>query len=375
MNFFETLNIYGIGPKSQDEFIKHSKFMSYVENSNSKKNNKEKRCFICKKKNITFCNSHTIPQFVLKNIAENGKLNNTQIFNSARLVNTESGINNALTFHSICKNCDNTVFKLYETPENIENELTQDIMKQIALKNHLSRLFKHNKEKRMHSFVLNSPKNTSGAKTAKDMVKQMEIVTEYNCCYNRRQANTILKFINDDTKLYKLSYYKKLDYVVPLTIQSNSVLAIGFNDELLVNGFKTQDLDIADDIHLCIYPLKTQTVICIFCSANIEVYDDFFNTLNKKKLSEQLSIINFITFAYFEDIYLHQKLDSSILNDSNLQRLIHAQMMTLCDKSVMENLSVSEHDQLQLESVNEDFSIDNHSNIPNLLDKKYKIVN
>ena len=37
-------------------------------------------CLICKKKITSFCNSHSLPQFVLKKIANNGMIYNSNIF-------------------------------------------------------------------------------------------------------------------------------------------------------------------------------------------------------------------------------------------------------------------------------------------------------
>ncbi len=371
MNFYETLNLHGHGPQTQNEYIDFNKFFSSVQKTPK---NKQKRCFICGQKNIEYCNSHTIPHFVLKNIATNGKLNNTQIFNSALLFASESGLNNTQTFHSICKVCDNNIFKEYETPENIKKEPNQEIMKQIALKNHISRLYKNNKEKRTYNYVLNAHKNTPNAHFAKTMAKHYLPVTEYNCCYNRRQAKRIIKNLSNDVILYKLCYYRKLDYVVPYTIQSNSILSFGFNNELLVNSFKDGDLDIADDIHLCIYPLENQSIILIFCSTDINDYDNFFAELKTKKVSEQLSIINFITFAYFENIYLHKDIDQSTIDNDSLQKLTHEQFATISYRGLIEGMSQEERNQMKLESLENNFSISNHFEIPNLLDKKNKII-
>jgi len=373
MDFYETINLHGVGAKTQEEFIDFSKFMSTIQKSRLKEKDKNKRCFICKKKNKDVCNSHTIPRFVLKNIAKDGKLNNTQIFNSAKLIKNESGINNTHTFHSICKNCDNTIFKEYETPENLENEPTQKIMKQIALKNHISRFNKHNEEKKLYNHILKDFKNFQSGEVVAHFVKQILPVTEHNYCYNRKRANAILKALSTDTKLYKLCYYKKLNHVVPFSIQANSILSLGFNDELLANTFEFTDFDNVDDIHFCIYPLKSQTVIFIFCSVDMNIYDNFFNILKEKNTAEQLSILNFISFAYFEDIYLHQQLDSSILNNSHLQKLTQEQMMAISNQSNVKHLSVKEREKLKLGSLNKNFSIINHTKIPNLLDEQYKV--
>ena len=55
------------------ESMDAKKFMSRLVKS-SKQKAKLKVCPLCGKEQTSFCNSHSIPQFVLNNIAVNGKL-------------------------------------------------------------------------------------------------------------------------------------------------------------------------------------------------------------------------------------------------------------------------------------------------------------
>ena len=364
--YYKTLNLEGFGPRSQEEYIKFSKFMSSF---NIPKKEKEKRCFVCKKKGIKYCNSHTIPQFILRNITHDGKLWNTQIFNSAKFINKEVGINSTQVFHCICSDCDNKIFKEYETKENYQTEPSQLMLKQIALKNHISRFYKHNIEKRMFNSVLKEFTNITN--DLEQIIRYKIKVTEHNYRYNNKRANFLLKTLNNDV-LYKICFYKKLNYVVPYTVQANSILCLGFNDEKLASTFDYPSLDYADDIHFCIYPLEKESVIFIFCDKSLTIYDDFFEALKAKDEEEQLSIINFIAFAYFEDIFLNNKINTSIIENYSMKYITQEQMITYSDASKIKNLTKEEHEFYKWNALS-NFSIDNNHKIPNLLSLEYRI--
>ena len=71
---------------------------------------KPTKCLICGKELNSFCNSHSLPKFVLKQIADNGKILTGHAF-SSHPINDEFGVNNALTFQLICDECDIHIFK------------------------------------------------------------------------------------------------------------------------------------------------------------------------------------------------------------------------------------------------------------------------
>lgn len=367
-NYYKTLNLEGLGPKTKEDYIYFNKYISSL---NSKKSTKEKRCFICNKKNIKYCNSHTIPQFILRNITQNGKLLNTQIFNSAKLLNKETGVNNSQVFHCICSDCDNKIFKEYETKENYQVEPNQLMLKQIALKNHISRFCKHNEEKHTYSNILKEIKRGKAYPIAD--INSIIKVTEHNYRYNNKRARLILKNLNNSTDLYKLCFYKKLNYTVPYVLQANSVLSLGFNNEKLADTFAFKSFDYADDIHFCIYPLENESVIFIFCDKSLKIYDNFFETLKTKIDNNQLSILNFIAFAYFEDIFLNNKIDVSVINNDFMKQITQEQMITYADASDIQNLTKEEQEQYRWNALR-NFSISNNNKIPNLLSYEYRII-
>lgn len=105
-------------------------------------------CLLCGKKMSSACNSHVVPQFILKNISENGQISYGHAFSKIRVMGLEkpTGINNAYPFRLICKECDQRRFCNYENPKNLKEfdsldlNLKKQIMCEMAIKAHLSHI-------------------------------------------------------------------------------------------------------------------------------------------------------------------------------------------------------------------------------------------
>lgn len=87
---------------------------------------------------------------------------------------------------------------------------------------------------------------------------------------------------------------------------------------------------------------------------------------------EQISIINFLIFAYFEEVFLCKELDKSIFENVRLRKLSQEQLLTISNPEKILKLTKEEQDKYQWDSLN-NFNISNHCNIPNLLDISQKI--
>ncbi len=134
-NFFKLIPlVYDMSHLSKESKAQHEKLIRskrYL----ARKELIGMKCFYCGE-NIASCNSHFVPKSYLQNISSNGV-----VFLANRAIKFEgledqSGLNNAGTFHLICRSCDNTIFKDYEN-FNYDTEPTIKILAQIALKNYL----------------------------------------------------------------------------------------------------------------------------------------------------------------------------------------------------------------------------------------------
>lgn len=108
----------------------------------SRKDAKSEVCFYCGEKCSSFCNSHSIPAFFLRNIALEGNLYSNNKLVSLPLLDEDKGVNQSGTFQIICRDCDSKIFSEYENPDNYENVPTSKMIAQIAMKNYLKSISK-----------------------------------------------------------------------------------------------------------------------------------------------------------------------------------------------------------------------------------------
>ena len=64
---------------------------------------RKNECLWCGKKITSFCNSHSVPQCVLKNIEVNGKFDYFNTLAELPVMNLDKGLNEAGTFKLLCR--------------------------------------------------------------------------------------------------------------------------------------------------------------------------------------------------------------------------------------------------------------------------------
>lgn len=287
---------------------KISKFMK--ESRSAAKRNK---CFHCKKEVSSFCNSHSVPAFTLRNIAKNGNLVNLNNFIEIPFQDKQSGLQKTGTFQIICKNCDNTIFADYENPENYDTSQSpsQKMLSQIALKSYLLAINKKFVEMEMFK------------KTGLNVDYIMQLMEaeyldyeEYYDGYKKAKRN-----LEKDWSDYFLIYYKKLDYTVPIAFQDKIALINSFDNEIINNIYNFEPNYHAKDLHICVFPLESSTAIIMFVhNKDASRYRKFYKEFRKMNEEEKLEIINFLIIAYSENFFLspylpHDILDNKELND------------------------------------------------------------
>ena len=112
----------------------------------AQKDSKPEKCILCGKNQTSFCNSHSVPQMILKNIADNGKVLQANVLFDLEVLDLDKGVNNSGTFHIICNDCDNKYFNDYENPIALLNKPTDKMLAEIALKDTLIQLDKRDQE-------------------------------------------------------------------------------------------------------------------------------------------------------------------------------------------------------------------------------------
>ena len=220
-----------------DQIIEFRKLLG-KQIKNAKGKSRHQKCLLCDQPG-GFCNSHTIPQFCLENIAWNGDLNSFNTLMDTDLLSKDSGINNAGTFHIICKSCDGKKFQEYENPTAYASAPTDSMLNQIVLKTVLRDIYKHEMEVEMYE-------------ASKQMLKEKSPFLSFffSLMINAQiDARTIdLKECYDtfskakeclSTKKHwlRMISYDTLPFTSPIAFQGMVALVTGVNGEIINNIF------------------------------------------------------------------------------------------------------------------------------------------
>lgn len=317
---------------------------------------KGEHCLICKKKCSSFCNSHTVPQFILKNIEENG-----YICQSSGLILGENnpisdifkGIKNTGVFKCICNDCDKKYFANYENPYTILGKPTQIVLREIALKNNLKQIAKKMVEKQIHIYMKeNYGKQSPLAEYCDDDTRD-----------HKKEFLRILKGINGKKEIYyDLVYWNILDYTVPLAYQGKLVLRGDLEGHLINNIATTDSRDFMEAVNIAIFPITGQTVIMMFIDESYSKYHNFIKQFRKLEEKEKLELINYIVFRYDEEYYINKSVYNKIKNEKALKRIclnVDIWLRRPCEKGELRQYMLSE--------------LKNLTSIPNLLSKEFAL--
>lgn len=288
-------------PESKERQIEISKFYSKITaevNAIAKKDT----CYLCGKPCSSFCNSHSIPQFMLHSVAQNGKVI-SYIQKELSPEKNDPGVKSAGTFQLICRSCDNTVFQEYESPDSYSCTPSDKMLAQIALKNYLHMLWKRTNEIEYYRLL---PKYFPHS-------KQMTQVKLYFAERDLRDYRKMYLYAKRalDRNLsgkYYLCFYRELDYIVPYASQAAITLFSDLDDNIVNNIFIESDEYSIECIHVCVFPLETRSVIMAFVEAGNKRYRRFYRQLNKLSLDDQLATLNYIVFSNTENVFVHSSL-------------------------------------------------------------------
>lgn len=268
---------------------------------------KETNCLICKKRKSD-CNSHIVPQSILKNISENGKVvygAKLQVLNYDKIFEFEKGIKNAFTFHLICRECDTLCFKNYENNINelyeILHKNEQKILSEIALKNYLSH-FNMWQDQYNFSKVTVKINNLSNQADLKELKEKVNFLSKRN------------------TK-FTIVYKNKLNYNCQIATQTCIRLKYDFKGKELYNSMDLYE--VAKYIHLIIFPNQdnTTTIVLFTEKENIKFYNSWVKGFKSLKPSSKLHYISYLLFAYDEQFYLSPKFANILIKNEKALKL------------------------------------------------------
>ncbi len=345
---------------SSDEIIEVRKMLAQ-QIKNARSNSRHKKCMLCDQVG-GFCNSHTIPQFCLENIAWNGKLNSFDTLIDSALLNKDSGINNAGIFHIICRPCDSKVFQDYEKAGAYEGVPSEAAINQIVLKTVLRDIYKHETEIEMFEASKKVMKEKSPFLSFfVNMMLEAQInarSTDIQECYDI--FNRAKDFLNTHESWLRIVSYDKLNFTVPIAFQGMVALITGVHGEVINNIFEHNGEYKMEYLHIAVFPLKQSTAIILFIDANCTRYSQFEKYITETSLENRLEIIGRIIFLYTEDYYLSKQLDENIIKYLQEPAKIIHDMATFNPRRSIKK------------AVNE-FDLRRHNNIPNIFTKEHAI--
>lgn len=329
--------------------------------SDARHNSKASKCLVCEKSDVKFCNSHSIPQFCLRNISSTGKLSTTnEVIDMRFFLKKTAGINEAGTFKNICTGCDSTIFQDYEKPETYEKQPDNKVLSEIALKCSLRMIYKRNVEIEVYKQMLKIGSNQQ----AKSLIRTFSSdLVDYTEDFKKAKSNVKSSVGNG----YYLVYYKVLDYVVPYAFQSQITLHVDLENKIVNNIYSYKENYHMKDLYICVFPLKASTAIIVFIDNNEKRYKNFIKQFRKLSEIDKLALINFIILRNSEEVFYS--------DDASFRKVLKSNdLKKLCGNT--NNLELTTNDLFDsnlIEGVKVNSSLQDYKKYPNLLSEDYKL--
>lgn len=338
--------------------------------SNVRKGIKPTTCFCCGKEITSCCNSHSIPRFCLENIGTLGMVAGiNSILELPEMGVTagkrELGVNESGTFNLICRECDNEIFQEYENPDNYKKgiEPSSKMVAQIALKNYLKVIHKRKTEIEIFKNSLAMINNNFEYGYLLDIeLREKMRVSKLDLQNYEEEYDCVKKYLEKGKgDGFYLFYYRLLDYVAPIAIQSPVAVIVDFDGTSVNDIYNKNPQYLMSDLHICVFPLKEHTAVLLFVKNSDKRYRRFRKQFNKLDENSKLGVINYIIFLYCEDYYMANsikyKMDIGVFKE-------------------IANLTSNIWDTKPIDTSNLDlnaFNLSKWNSIPNLLSEEHKL--
>ena len=286
---------------------------------------KQDHCVLCGKRIDSACNSHVVPQFILKEIAEEGRVSYGHALHSFDVggVKKTTGINDAYTFRLICRKCDGKYFKHYENPGNLVNldALPENdkkiVLCEMAIKTHLSHINMKYRNLVMMDMVNQGKVSELEKKGEIILPERLDIIEhfEYICKLKKARKSNKNPFV--------VLYNKVLDYQTKIATQT----IINFNYDLSGKQIFNPLLIIPDNkcryFYLMILPYRGKTRAIFFIEEiyvqNVQSIIDDFNDLSEE---EKLHFLFISLVIHDQQFYMSPSFANNIFkNDKALVKL------------------------------------------------------
>ena len=341
---------------SKDEIIEVKKNISKVDKSIRQKT-KRNNCLICQKACSSFCCSHSIPEFVLENIAENGYVSAPRQTDDLEPLK-KTGKGEAGVFFNICHSCDNSVFQDYEQMGAYDVLPSDTMLTEIALKNYLKWMYTKLVEVEGEKFHEEKGVLPMLIKHGDFLPIELDL-QEYQF-----ELDRLLPLSADNNKKrFHLQYYKKLNYRVPFAAQYLIAMLVDLEGNLINDIFSPSPNYHMEYLHVAIFPLEKTSIILLFTREGQTRHRRFVRQLKKLSELDQLSAINFLTFSGTDNVFINPSIYQTLTNNPGFMDVCR---MTYSINSIVPNpnghkIAMNEH------------RFSKRTKIPNLLAPEYAL--
>jgi hypothetical protein len=220
------------------------------------------------------------------------------------IINEDKGIGEAATFKLICSNCDNNIFQDYESLSKLESLPTEVMLEEIALKNVLMMLNKRYFEIKLFN---NLEKEYNDLRYPYDAKQEANTLDERDFWWDFVRIKEMLSSSEETKSKYKLFFWKKMDYIIPIAFQGMVALYGDLEGNLVTDTYNMSEDIIVKHMHICMFPLETSSVVFAFYHENDTEYDNFAEQFGKLEEEEQLGVLSYIVYGYCEDMLFAKK--------------------------------------------------------------------
>ena len=336
-------------PEGIDEIWVKKRFNDFMKQARAMA--KPDKCIVCGKQTTRYCNSHSVPRMVLKNIAENGQVMQASGLMGTTIIDIEKGVNNSGTFQFICQECDSILFQTYENPDNIRAEkLSDKLLAEIALKDVLLMMSKRNVERE----IFRKGSELGRINGVETMFEAQNLdVRDY-----RDEMELYLSIDDNTANCFQVVFHTVLPYVTPIAVQTALVLQNDLEGNEINNIYDYSPDVRVQNIHISVFPLEDATMVLMFYHKRDKNYRRLMHQFNCLSDEKKLCYINYWIFKYTENYFFAPSFKQEIAANPKLVQLSR-------ESNELPNLGyVNIMTMLQYEPVKMD-------EIPNLLTSEY----
>lgn len=219
------------------------------------------------------------------------------------LINSDKGIKEAGIFKLLCRECDGKIFRDYEDLEALCDRPSEIMLEEIALKNVLMMLNKRYLEIQL----FNNMRNEYKMPYPYDVKQKANSLDERDFWWDFIRIKEMIDSADGEKSKFKLFYWRKLDYVIPIAFQGLVTLYGDLDGNMVTDVYNTSEDVIVKHMHMCMFPLETSSVVFAFYHEDDKEYDGFARQFSRLDEEEKLTVMSYVVYEYCEDMFFAKK--------------------------------------------------------------------